>query len=830
VRRLSLPLDSRFWTKSAAPLLFLLVVAGWVARPLAGETPISHDHATHLFQAWHFWTEMLGRWRLRGWSHFWAFGYPAGELNPPGADLWVSGFRAMSLGLWSWPRTYAASLFGLVLFTTWAMYRFGRRFLGPWTAVAAALLWLLDPGSSYQGGWDWWMNWGVWPCTLAMSFVLLTLERLDRSLCGSGVRDVIWAGLGMGASLITHPLALIVCSVAIPLLVLDHGTRPTGLRSGWLYELLAAVGLGLAGSGFYLVPMLARSHLTLDFGLLGPSLSELGRNLVDLRLFDNMWPPILLLGLAGGVLALRERRPGGLLLAPAAGICVLLSSDALINVLHAERLTESVLKLEAYRMLLVAKLFFFPLVAQAVSWIVRRPAKVWPTASRGRERVRWVVCVGILLPLLGPVCRRVYQVQIAKSFQSEKNTRGWSDLEALWAWSGGVRRQSATWYRIAYALPVHDHLSTAAPVFDRTPYYKIGYTPAQLFRNFPMSGEPELLQALSVRYVVSDQPLSGSDFELERVFGRLNLYRFTRYRAEPFTLSGPGQAELIRFEPELIELRLRHTTPESRIKVHVANYDRWEATAAGKSVPISPAPAYGVQDPVLMELPAIDGDLLIRYVRRLPDWLGLGLSLLAPLGCLLLLWADRAQSSGWTQRLRVPAYRYRRALGIALLLLAVALFGIGVWRLLRPSPLLPPESLFRHVPPGTLSLAGLACQPSGPLVWQCGPHRVGAAVVKGSFGLHLCMTAQHDGELGLMVSTSLERFLEARYDAARAGPGRIRVLVDGETLGEVSTRPPTQDLQFLQFDTRRYANGSIHQVKLELSGSALHCFDVRKLP
>src|SRR5688572_10987079 len=57
--------------KRQAPLVLALTPALWLALRAAREIPLSHDHPTHLFKAWHFWTEMLAHGRLHGWSQFW---------------------------------------------------------------------------------------------------------------------------------------------------------------------------------------------------------------------------------------------------------------------------------------------------------------------------------------------------------------------------------------------------------------------------------------------------------------------------------------------------------------------------------------------------------------------------------------------------------------------------------------------------------------------------------------------------------------------------------------------------------------------------------------
>jgi hypothetical protein len=202
-----------------------LIPALWQAWPLFRETPLSHDHPTHLFKAWHFWTEMLGRGRLQGWSHFWGFGFPSDELVPCGGELWVISFRALSLGQLSWPRTYALAFAAFLVFKALAAFLFTRRYFGATAAVIAAWLTSFDVGAFSQGGWNWSSDWGVWPVSLSMSFALLAFLQIDDILRAGRSRHVLGAGLCIGAALLTHQVALVVFAAAVPLCILDSWLR-----------------------------------------------------------------------------------------------------------------------------------------------------------------------------------------------------------------------------------------------------------------------------------------------------------------------------------------------------------------------------------------------------------------------------------------------------------------------------------------------------------------------------------------------------------------------------------------------------------------------------
>jgi hypothetical protein len=816
------------------PALVLAVAIATVS-PCLVDTPLSHDHPVHLFQAWHFWSEMLGRGRLRGWSHFWGFGIPAGELTPIGPDLWVALFRAATLGLLSWTRTYALAFAGMLVFVTMTVYVFTRRFFGASTAAVAALLWLLDPGAWFQGGWSWHTSLGVWPVTLGMGFTLLALASLERLTASSDPRHrlqtVLVGAFWIAASLLTHQLPMIVYPIAVTLLVLDHWRRD-GLTAAVLLRVVATCALGAALSAFYIVPMMARSGLTIDLGVQGGSLDELGRKLVEMRVFENLWPPIFMLGLVGAILVARARRPAGVFFISCTALFVILSSNVLVTVFHFERLIGGILKLEAQRLLLVAKFFLFPLAAHAAVTLGRSPgigavADVLPAPSRFGRLVGALLIAVLGAPLLRPAVVHIFNTQIAKSFEMATSMPLWHDLQAFFEWSRVERLANKDFYRIAYALPPHEHLATVAPIFDQTFFYKVGYTPAQQLQSFPMSDEPALFEALSVKYMLTDHPINDPSFALVRTFGKLQVYRFTRYRPQPFTmLSGQSQVEVVRFDPEYIQLRLRGTSPGARLRLNVANYPRWEATLAGRRLPIFPAPVYGMEYPILMEVPAGDGDLVFRYVYRAVDWTGLIITLLGLVTATLFASGAVTRSAGWRRQRDVAIARLRRAAPFARPIAAgigALLLGLVIWRLTGPSRLdRDSVFLFRRAA-GALSLAGNHCVATEPAAWRCGPHEVRAGVVSGGYGSHFCMTAPAVGPLVLTTTTKLGQFVAGRYDPGD-GAGRIRVSVDGRLLGDMATRGIGQGQQFVQVDTRANA-GETGRLEIELTGAALHCFD-----
>ncbi|MEY2931102.1 MAG: hypothetical protein RL033_1851 [Pseudomonadota bacterium] len=809
------------FTRQAGPPTLALLPALWECPLLLRGTPLSYDHAAHLFKAWHFWTEMLGRGRLRGWSHFWAFGFPSDELVPCGSEAWVALFRLLSFGQLSWLHTYALAFGAFLLFKALSAYVFTRAYFGRSAAIACAWIATLDPGAMLEGGWRWHTHWGVWPVTLAVCFALMSLARLERVLAGGGRRDVLGAGSWLAAALLTHQMALPMFALVVPLLVADHWLRRAGLTAPALARALGAVGLGCGLSAFFLVPFLARTSFSQDLGWLGDGLPLTSQHFLELQTFQGVAMPVHALGLLGALFVLRRRPPGGLFLLVSGLLLVLLSSGTLLSDLHLERVLPGLIKLEANRFLLIAKLFWFPLAGYGLIELLRPWLALAQQAGRLRATLGLGAAGALGLALLAPGWSDFYATQVEKELIGESERQYWSDFPALLSWTRELRENSHEHYRIAYEMWRGEHLSTLAPVFDETLMFKVGYTPAQIFDAFPMTGEPELYQKLSVKYVVSVGALKRPGLAFERRFGQLWVYRYEDYRPDPFRVLGAGQGELLELSPERLRIRLSGAEADSRLELYVARFDRWRASYAGTEVPIATVPALGAEYPWLMEVPARDGELVLEYVYRAVDWIGLLVTLLSlPLfGAVSWLEQRDGLATRWAERCWSQARALRwPALGAAALVLVLVALGTR-----SRARLLPKNSLFRQAT--TLTLNGQACALAAPLSFRCGDEVVQADLVSGAWGLHLCMTAPDDGELRLSTQTTLGSFLAGSYDPSETGSGSIRVSVDGEELGTLATRPSFLRQQHFRFDTRGRAGRSA-LVEAQINGSALHCFDL----
>jgi hypothetical protein len=419
----------------------------------------------------------------------------------------------------------------------------------------------------------------------------------------------------------------------------------------------------------------------------------------------------------------------------------------------------------------------------------------------------------------------------------------WEDYQEFLRWSAQKRATTDTFYRISYELDRHNHLMMGAPTFNRTPYYKVGYTPARLFKHVVETTEDPLYRALSVAYVVSLGPLARPNLAEEVRFGSIFVYRYKDYRPERHTVSGPGKAEAKTFEEERIHLRLSGMGPESRVKVHVANYARWRARLNGRTLAISEAPVYGTTYPMLMEVQTPeDGDLVFDYVMRPVDWLG-ALATLAGLGVvgLLVVAPRRERLAARLMRLAPFGRLAARWAAWAALALLVAIVALVAVRLTRGSSGMDERSLAQLLPTARVTQAGRVCRDKRGRAWHCSPRSwnyVGPTAEKFNGAFLPCIWAHPVDEGPIVVrfpGVLLGRALVGHHGIAdgavesfaTGAPVTMEIQIDGRSV-ERLVRPNEKGWVGFRVDTSRDA-GRRADLSLTIStpssGGRHYCFD-----
>ncbi len=652
----------------------VLSLAIYLLRPLLyGWFPVSSDHMVHLYQAWDLWENRLVNGRLSGWSDYWFFGYPAGDLYHPGLDIWVAMFRAGTLARLDWGQTYGLAFLAYFAFAGLAIYRFGQRHMGLAAGLAGSFLWMLDRGEYEQGGWLYLVRAGVWGQGLGLALFLLGLGFFLQALQGHRARDHALAGMFLGASILAHPMDLLLLLMALPALLLlklllipaRKAPRTLLLSSAWI------VGTCFLVASTWLLPLWTRYGWTEAVGKPWLPASAILRGLLNGDLFTGTSPLVIYAGLLGGLLGFLRRR-----LAPALLflLMLILLATASTDVLYGLRLQEhfpSVGRIQFQRFTIPAKACLFLLAGYTLDEIWR---SLWcfagwqkmPTLFRKMARPTLAVSTALALLVSAFTWWQPFLAYTARlDLPCSGSSETWPSYQIFNRWALEQHEAEQGFYRIAYEGREYDQDFMAAPVFNQTAGYKSGFTSCRIFSGVTGLVGDELYRALSVKYVASRQALNRPTLQFHRRFGEILVYRFVDYQPNRYKLL-PGQdapspkVETLEFNDQQVRFALSGTGIGSRLRLYVANYERWAASMNGQKITIeSASPARGVA-PIVMEVPITDGELRFRYVRRGVDWLSMATETTGLLLVLALLLRGRRPPWGTETTSRAPRHQQIR--------------------------------------------------------------------------------------------------------------------------------------------------------------------------
>jgi len=764
-------LDERVTAELArpwVPLGVLAAAAAWLLWPVPlGDAPISQDHTVHLFRAWHFFTKVLGSGRLTAWSDYWFAGWPAGEDYPPGADLWLAATRLLTLPF-SWETTYALGFFAMYVLSALALWRAARS-LGPVAALLGALLFVLDRGEYREGGFLYSVHWGVWPQQLSTAALLVGLTWIDEALATGRPRDFARSAAALGWALLCHPLALVSLCIALPVLVVLHrvvGRTPLVRSTG---RAVGVAALGWMLAAFFTVPFAARSGWMAAYGDLYRSLPSVGLGLLRGNLFANVPPPLVWLGLLGLALGFWRRERTAVFLGCFALATLIVASSTAVELL--ERVSPSFGRVQYQRLVAPAKACLFALSAYAL-------APAWGPLWLRRFGWASLVAAPLWVAITRPMPRVLTRDPARRSY------------DEFLDWSRAERGRTREFYRIAYLAPYNDHYFAAAPIWNDTPAYKVGFTPASNFLHKPDQGSADLYRTLGVKWVVARGSQRTEGLRFERRFGPISVYRFEGYRPERFTLRGPGQARTERFDAEHVRIALQDTAAESRVVLHVAAHPSWRARLDGREVPIRTV-ALG-SEPIFMEVPAGGRVLTVDFSPGAVDAWGRALTVLA-----LLVVGLLALAPGRTAALaaRVPRLEPMLCGGFVLVLVAALAIKVAA----RPAP--PTWRALDHLDSARASLGDRPCEKRGTRL-QCserGWNYVGETSGRIGGVLRRCIWAHPRAQTPLRVTfpdlppgkevVVRHGLFDPAVDQARDGaPVRIELLANGRLLGS-GTQP-----------------------------------------
>lgn len=728
------------------PAVAVLLLAGYLLWPVpSGVMPLSADHTVHLTRIVLTAERLASTGSLSGWEPTWFFGFPLGELYPQLGDLLIFSIHALGLGALDWPSAYALGFYLVFALQGLMLLRIGRLFgFGPWPGLIASALLLCDAGFTREGGWMYTVSFGVWPQVFATSLAWLGLGEAARALGWSHApapakleapsveqarRATLLAGLSFGAALLAHPIVLPTLGIGGVLLVITLIPRaPVAWRVG-LARCLVAGLLGALLAAWWWVPMLQHQAWMASYGWLFAPLDTMFEWLRDDGRWAQRMPAAVgYLALAGVVLASVGVGRVARFVALFAVVQWLLASTDAFWQLRLDRLGDGFTHMQYQRFLIGAKPGLF-LCAGLATVAPAAWARRW---FLERDRLRHPKLAVIAALGLAPITAAASLWLLADSREvmaeyevgeiQVQRMPGDPELDANYhAFLSWAREQ---WdarehdYRIAARAQRNSHVFMDAPVWTRTPQYKLGFTPGDNFVHKPESSQRELLDKLGVRWIVSIDNGRARPGEVAR-FGRI-VVREHHGRARGLAwLEGGGTLELLGADLRsgLVRVRVRDVDQGARVTFAIAGYPRWRLTLDGQPLEWFEDPVHGEAEPVSIaarkagelrggkaggddgteptliaaELPpgTHDAVLELRYDERGGlEWLAELVSLLT--GLLVALAFVRPHLRGWPAYARAVYGRVERRVVAMLHPLAVCVvvptllgLGYGRWQLAR---------------------------------------------------------------------------------------------------------------------------------------------------
>jgi len=697
-------LDARWpsWRGRAATWLpYLAVAAGTLVAlgPVSlGEMPVSQDHANHYFFTEILAHDLLPSGRLFGWTDRYGLGYPFGDISYTLSYV-VTGFaHLISFGLVDLGASYAFGICIVWLVASLAVVALARRLgAGPWGAGLAGLVSAIDPGSSVEGGWTWFMFHGVWPQNLATGVWVLALLALWRLSQRSDTQRLALAALLSGLSILFHPISLVTLLVAGALMVavrILH--RPPGSDPGeprGALRLIAALALGSLIGLLWVVRMLVNQDAMWAQHLYWEPFSVLAAGALLGSLFDGQPAAITVLAFAGVLWVLRLRHAFGVFavvlcatLFVIGGMELVLSTDL--------GLAGGPFKAFQYRRLAIAiKPFWLALAACGFSLVGRGisaavAARRQPIATGLGLRIALAValapCVWGIVQALPRVVRSpaARPLTLARTGEAEHVREVRRILEEEKSRLGERLRRAVYFERLGVGGR-YPMLAIADAGFGLLPTF---FPPAQNFEELARTDDPETMRLLGASIVISRWPVKHDAFEEVARLGIQTVYRLTGPPPPPAEVRGSGRVDVISWGDEEKRLRVSGAGEGTSVLLALTPYSKWRAFHRQEDASPALAPLSGWQAlPRVRELTlghkrlgglrrvelrgVTDGDVWLVYRDTLSERLAFVSGVIAFLICLAgLVFRPRPLPGPWSKARLARVYR---CMSVALIVLAL---------------------------------------------------------------------------------------------------------------------------------------------------------------
>lgn len=661
----------------------MAALACWLIWPgPIGAMPMSQDHTIHLARAWMF-AEELKSGHLSGWSSYWYFGFPIGELYPVLGDLAVTIVRALSFGFLPWPNCYAFVFTAGYLVQGLSLLRVSRATgLGPIPGVVAAVLLYLDAGVLREGGWSYTVHYGVWMQPVACALIWWALAEVAMQVQQDGWRPkkLVMPSLLVAMAFLAHPIALPMIALGAVFMVLVVGIKNHLPRV--LISTGVVVGLGTALAAWWVLPLMANSAWMANFGTLYSDLGTMLGRVAKSGAWAKHMPPAVGYAIVVGVVwaVVRGTRFTRCIALLSVALWMMSTSDFFFR-FRLDWLTQSFRYLQYQRFIICAKPGLYILVGCLPVVLGRYALARWRDVERTPKGtvlggLAGAAAVGIVLAVFAGAVASAKANNVG-SYRTQR-LKGDKKFEKDWAafneWARKKWESSDEYFRFAYKARRHSHVYADAPAFNHAPAYKLGYTPGEVFVHRPESEQAAVLDRLRVKYIVGVS--GGRNAKQVKRFGKVKVFE-RKIDEQVGRLVGGGELEVLEDDAdhERVSVRLSNVEPGARLELNIAGYPRWQLFKDGVEVEWYEVPAVGKgefatqaarragefrtgkgnstppTDPMLLAVDAEDGVYELRWRHWMAaDVIGCSAAAIAALLCALML-ARPLLVAAWLARL-----------------------------------------------------------------------------------------------------------------------------------------------------------------------------------
>lgn len=670
--------EGKIWRIRVMDVIALFGLFGicWALLPrgLKLQPPLSHDHMIHYVKAHRLINDMLSQGVLWGWSNDWFAGFPVNYLYPFGGDLWVAFVYSLGFGKLNLMQAYALAFWLHWLLVGVGLYAVSRRLFSPWVGLAAVVMFWIDIGSSRLGGGVFTVDFGVWPISLSVGFGLLAVHQLKNVLLEDSWKSIGWFGLWMGLALLSHPIQLVHFVAMFPVsLIALYVSRSTHRWLRPILRLSVAFAIGAMVAGIWLFPFFSLKSWTQSYGLPWMDIDKYSKMLLFLRYLKgtNVW--ILAIGLLGLVRFLMGRRFFSVYIGLFSLLLLVFSQRTILEVLHLPTLLPSIKNIQFIRFAYLYKPFLFLggawLMWEGVlvlgrhiqtNWLSRDAqgevaASFAPRTSRLYIQV--LIVSGLLCSLLMPILHQVkvrHFFHIQNDYKTIEKDPFYVSKLMLQRWFLRNKKKWKGFYRVAIWENRNSHWLHDLDILLDVPTYKIGSTPAVVFKYKVESPDPKILRYLNVRFIVTHRRKYSRYLKYRYKFHKLYVYEFRDWNPLPFTItSGKGPVKLVKMERENVVLNAG-SSATGYLNLHIAQFPRWKATHNGKPIKISSYGFPNLDNFSIMRVKLQPGTYEFTFKRGLPEWLGAlasGLGGILAFSLLGLGWIFR-RSQGFSSQVR----------------------------------------------------------------------------------------------------------------------------------------------------------------------------------